>query len=146
MNDQHTPGPWTITARTTPGGKPLSASIKSADGGYIAEVQWHGNAAIIAAVPEMLDALKYIDMTSRDYSSRLRARSALGHAGDTRTPDEAERESRLMQAAPAMLEALRLAEATIERLHPSTPFDSTQGTRDVIRAAIAAATREEVSA
>ena len=36
-----------------------------------------------------------------------------------------------------VIEALQLALATIERLKPPQPFDSTQGTRDVLNAAIA---------
>ncbi len=36
----------------------------------------------------------------------------------------------------ALVDALELAQATIERLQPSVPYDSTQGTRDVIRAAL----------
>ncbi len=35
-----------------------------------------------------------------------------------------------------LVDALQLAQATIERLKPPTPHDSTQGTRDVIRAAL----------
>lgn len=53
-----------------------------------------------------------------------------------------EANARLLAAAPDLLEALRLALATIERLKPPQAFDSTQGTRDVIRAAIAKATGE----
>ena len=34
-------------------------------------------------------------------------------------------------------EALELADATIRRLKPPVPYDSTQGTRDVISAALA---------
>lgn len=49
--------------------------------------------------------------------------------------------AKLIAAAPDLLAALEMAEATINRLRPQTaPFDSTQGTRDVIRAAIAKAT------
>jgi hypothetical protein len=49
----------------------------------------------------------------------------------------------LIAAAPTMLEALALAEATIERLNR---HDSANGTLDVIRAAIASATGEPVTA
>lgn len=42
----------------------------------------------------------------------------------------------LIEAAPDMLAALELALATIERLKPPSPYDSTQGTRDVINAAL----------
>ena len=54
-------------------------------------------------------------------------------------PIEAEANANLIAAAPDLLNALELALATIERLKPPTPYDSTQGTRDVINAAIAKA-------
>jgi len=47
--------------------------------------------------------------------------------------------ARLIATAPDLLAALELALATIERIHPSSPFDSTQGTRDIAKAAIAKA-------
>lgn len=50
-----------------------------------------------------------------------------------------EADARLLAAAPDLLAALRLALATLERVQPSRPFDSTQGTRDVAAAAIAKA-------
>ena len=53
---------------------------------------------------------------------------------------EGDANARLIAAAPELLAALELAQATIERLSPARPFDSTQGTRDVIRLAIAKAT------
>lgn len=42
----------------------------------------------------------------------------------------------LLAEVIALREALALAEATICRLKPTVPYDSTQGTRDVIRAAL----------
>lgn len=48
--------------------------------------------------------------------------------------------ARLIAAAPELLEALQMAEATIERLtERHGPFSSTDGTQSVIRAAIAKA-------
>lgn len=41
-----------------------------------------------------------------------------------------------------LLDALRISLATIERIQPPKPYDATQGTRDVIEAAIARATGE----
>ena len=65
-------------------------------------------------------------------------------AGAGRIPgSEREANARLIAAAPEMLNALELALATIERLKPSKPYDSTQGTRDVINAAITRATGRE---
>lgn len=43
---------------------------------------------------------------------------------------------RAVNAHEALLDALNLALATIERLKPPTPYDSTQGTRDVIKKSI----------
>lgn len=57
-----------------------------------------------------------------------------------RLPDEALANAHLIAAAPGLLAALELALATIHRLSPPVPYDSTQGTRDVIAAAIAKAT------
>jgi hypothetical protein len=51
-----------------------------------------------------------------------------------------EANARLIAAAPDLLNALELALATIQRLAPPKPYDHTQGTRDVINAAIAKAT------
>lgn len=51
---------------------------------------------------------------------------------------EHEAAKNLANAAPELLEALKLAEATLERLAPAG-FKATQGTRDVISAAIAKA-------
>jgi hypothetical protein len=49
----------------------------------------------------------------------------------------------LILSAPDLLEALEMAVATIERLKPSGgTFDSTQGTKDVCRQAIAKAKGE----
>ena len=54
--------------------------------------------------------------------------------------DETISNARLIAAAPELLEALELALATLERVKPdSLPFDSTKGTKDFARAAIAKA-------
>lgn len=46
---------WKVTLNSDGG-----ATIKSPTGGYIASVQWRGNAPVIAAAPELLDALEYM--------------------------------------------------------------------------------------
>lgn len=56
--------------------------------------------------------------------------------GFTEELEEAWANARLAAAAPVMLEALELAEATLERLAPGGSR-ATAGTRDVLRAAIA---------
>lgn len=61
----------------------------------------------------------------------------------TPVSDETKANAALIAAAPSMLNALTLALATIERLKPPTPYDSTQGTRDVINQAINQATGRE---
>lgn len=61
--------------------------------------------------------------------------------------ETAEANARLIAAAPALLEALELAEATIARLTiRHGPFSSTDGTLSIARAAIALAKGEEVTA
>lgn len=47
--------------------------------------------------------------------------------------------AKLIAAAPDLLNALELAMATLERVKPSRPCDSTQGTRDVCNVAISKA-------
>ena len=48
-------------------------------------------------------------------------------------------DARLIASAPELLAALELALATLQRVHPGGLFDSTAGTKDVARAAIAKA-------
>jgi hypothetical protein len=50
-----------------------------------------------------------------------------------------EANAKLICAAPDLLNALELALATIQRLSHPKPYDHTQGTRDVITAAISKA-------
>lgn len=59
--------------------------------------------------------------------------------GEHRKSDETHANAKLIAAAPDLLNALELAMATLERVKPSRPCDSTQGTRDVCNAAIAKA-------
>lgn len=58
MNAQHTPGPWELTGRTTIRTRALVPNIGRQ---LIAHVHWRdgrANADLIAAAPEMLDALR----------------------------------------------------------------------------------------
>ena len=56
------------------------------------------------------------------------------------SPIEAKANAALIAAAPDLLQALELCLVTLERVKPSRSHDSTQGTRDICRAAIAKAT------
>lgn len=49
---------------------------------------------------------------------------------------------RAVNSHEGLINALKLAKATIERLKPSVPWEFTQGTRDVIDKAIAQAERK----
>jgi hypothetical protein len=49
---------------------------------------------------------------------------------------------RAVNSHAAMVEALEVAKATLHRVAPCQPYDSTQGTRDVIDAALALAKGE----
>lgn len=51
---------WTYRVHKNAAGRPLDASIVTESGGYIAGVQWHENAPILAAAPAMADALERI--------------------------------------------------------------------------------------
>ena len=60
------------------------ATVKSEAGGYIASVQWKGNAPLVAAAPSMLEALRAF-VAARDGSQEIvdadtLARAAIGAA------------------------------------------------------------------
>ena len=56
---RHTQGPWTAIMSETANGAPDTARIKNADGVGVA-ITNHANAQLIAAAPEMLEALEWL--------------------------------------------------------------------------------------
>ena len=57
-DERHTPGPWPVVGRT-------GGTIRSSDGGWIANVNWRNrkaNARLIAAAPDLLGALKALNL------------------------------------------------------------------------------------
>jgi len=80
--------------------------------------------------------------TQRDFDTKeTRMLAFLVRNEDYFPVEESDANARLMASAPELLAALELALATIERLDVKHgPFSSTQGTRDVVSAAIARAT------
>lgn len=88
---KHTPGPWSVGEITNPNKLVKSALILSPAGGVIATASnittagTLSNAALIAAAPEMLDALEFIlDTWHMDDHSKELAKSAIRKAkGET---------------------------------------------------------------
>lgn len=66
---RHTRGPWTAIMSETANGAPDTARIKNADGVGVA-ITNHANAQLIAAAPEMLEALELL-LTELDESGSL---------------------------------------------------------------------------
>ena len=82
MNAKHTPGPWTIfSARANVAlGSPVESEIRSADRHVVARLgvirDWQqGDAALIAAAPELLDALREL-ANAHSYDSPIKLRKA----------------------------------------------------------------------
>jgi hypothetical protein len=76
MSNKHTPGPWSINER---------AQVVAADGGHIAYVECApviANARLVAAAPELLEALQLIAQTDPGalLSMRSIARAAIAKA------------------------------------------------------------------
>jgi len=80
MNAKHTPGPWRVEGRTTERGGALSGHIISygtngyGDGpdGYVCKTRGtsEADANLIAAAPDLLDALKLITAMDGDQPAR----------------------------------------------------------------------------
>jgi hypothetical protein len=61
MSTKYSPGPWVIKKKVTPGEFVTETLIVTADGGVVANVaamNQEANARLIAAIPELLIALK----------------------------------------------------------------------------------------
>jgi hypothetical protein len=84
---QHTPGPWfAVVTDTTCGGEPAIWEIADRNGGVVAEdISYNpANAHLIAAAPEMLDALEWAvetaDSEQYEASWYASARAAIAKA------------------------------------------------------------------
>lgn len=65
-NTQHTPGPWVMSRNHVPHlgfmiGAPVSATLPAHADRHIGHVYGEANARLIAAAPEMLEALEHIE-------------------------------------------------------------------------------------
>jgi hypothetical protein len=86
----HTPGPWRIDSKTRFGDYTIAAgeSVRTCE--FIAKTQSEANARLIAAAPELLDALKRligehadlgeVDLTNADRAAIEQAREAISKA------------------------------------------------------------------
>ena len=73
----HTPGPWTAMVTDTMGDAPaLWDIVQRSSGGTVAEIQSHnpGDAALIAAAPDMLAALQLIYANAGESPEWIRSR------------------------------------------------------------------------
>lgn len=131
MSTTHTPGPWAIQGQwsvDTPQGAMLAECIESPRGGIIGA--WIGcgddgraeNARLVAAAPELLEALKLCAnslrvWTEEDEQALAAAEAAIEAAsggfcitrdGWRGSPRELDANSRLVAAAPELLKAMNL--------------------------------------
>ena len=94
MNTKHTPGPWRVQ-RQNPSPTTGEWMISGANPGYLAEVRDCGsgdvqaNARLIAAAPDLLDALKdalcALECCGKDYPAASKAKAAIAKAtGETK--------------------------------------------------------------
>lgn len=84
--NKHTPGPWlAVVTDTTCGGEPAIWEITDKHGGVIAEDISHNpaNASLIAAAPDMFEALQAI---VSDYSALMRSQGASADIGGPSSP------------------------------------------------------------
>ena len=94
-NSQHTPGPWVISARNNPAGADISGrqghhficDILYSEGNHPIDIEYNdqqtANARLIAAAPDLLEALRFIlaypENDLHEYSVKI-ARAAIAKA------------------------------------------------------------------
>ena len=83
---QHTPGPWAVR-RAWSNGEPCDMLVVQSGVTPIADVVGDANARLIAAAPEMLEALhRVLDVITGDQAAELGVYDAITKAtGDTRS-------------------------------------------------------------
>lgn len=93
---KHTPGPWDRTTRTNIEGSSMTVIDANADGRIIAFVYEgdEANARLIAAAPEMLDALKQIEIVLNDSNAERRMERLRSHLRGVVLPAIAKAEGR----------------------------------------------------
>lgn len=82
-NPKHTPGPWKVESRTTQGQFVTETHIVAEDGSHIAEVspcEIEPNARLIAAAPELLEALRPLQVWAEHARREARAYGREGEA------------------------------------------------------------------
>ena len=92
MTTKHTPGPWTLDDRGykyivhKPGDGYITRDICRMDSSTMAAFAQEANARLIAAAPDLLEALKMLlGSTSYDPNAACKARAAIAKAtGDTK--------------------------------------------------------------
>ena len=101
MKTQHTKGPWTAVCSG------MDARVRCSDGRQflVGDIIYHednkANAHLIAAAPELLDALKVLEYAALQY----------GVLRSAETPDD----DAILHALTAQLEAMRVAQVVIAK-------------------------------
>lgn len=85
MNTKHTPAPWTLASKMLEGRKHPTYFVQlpgTASFQRIVETQHEANARLIAAAPELLEALQaIIELAEDGAGGRLTLREVFGRAG-----------------------------------------------------------------
>jgi hypothetical protein len=102
MNTNYTPGPWNVrfarnmTAIVTPKGE-MQLSLHGIDNGLnpisVNIQEWENNARLIAAAPELLEALKVVLLRAENMAKLLREQGYGLHDAHDTEPFKAAREA-----------------------------------------------------